>query len=143
MIRVVLDTNIVVSALLRSGGMPHAVFNLAVNRLVQICISEPILAEYEEVASRPRLKIAPAKLRVALAQIRSAGLLVAPKVRVTAAIDPDDNIFLECAAAAKAHYLVTGNQGDFPPEAWGNVRIITARHFLGDFADWQRGKPPD
>ena len=53
MIRVVLDTNIVVSALLRSGGLPHAVFNLAVDRIVQLCISEPILAEYEEVARSP------------------------------------------------------------------------------------------
>jgi predicted nucleic acid-binding protein len=99
------------------------------------------LAEYEVVSSRPRLKIAPSKVKIALAQIRAAGLFISPKTRVTAAVDPDDNIFLECAAAAKARYLVTGNQGDFPPEAWENVRIVTARHFLGDFADWQRGNP--
>jgi putative PIN family toxin of toxin-antitoxin system len=72
MIRVVLDTNIVISALLRSGGLPHAVFNLAVHGIVQLCISEPVLAEYEEAARRPRLKITASKVKIAMAQIRRA-----------------------------------------------------------------------
>ena len=47
MIRVVIDTNIVVSAMLRSGGLPEAVFNLAVDRLtVQLYFSAPVMAEY-------------------------------------------------------------------------------------------------
>ena len=141
MIRVVLDTNIVVSALLRSGGLPHAVFNLAVDRVVQLCISEPILAECEEVLRRPHLKIHPDKVTTALARIREAGLLVTPTTKVTDASDPDDNIFLECAAAAEAEYLVTGNQGHFPAEVWRKVRIVTARQFLGDIADMQGLEP--
>jgi putative PIN family toxin of toxin-antitoxin system len=52
-IRVVLDTNVVVSALLCSGGFPEAVFNLAMDREIQLRISAPILAEYEEVLHRP------------------------------------------------------------------------------------------
>ncbi len=64
MIRVVLDTNIVVSALLRSGGLPHAVFNLAADQVVQLCISEAIMAEYEEVLRRPRLGIHPDKVTI-------------------------------------------------------------------------------
>jgi len=142
MIRVILDTNIVVSAMLRSGGLPEAVFNLSVDRVVQLCISGPIMAEYEEVLRRPRLKINPDKVTTALARIREAGLLVTPTTPVTAASDPDDNIFLECAAAAKAQYLVTGNQGHFPPEVWEQTRIVTARQFLGDIADMQRTDPP-
>ena len=141
MIRVILDTNIVVSATLRSGGLPEAVFNLAVDRVVQLCISEPIMAEYEEVLLRPRFKIHPDKLTTALARIREAGLLVTPTKPVTVASDPDDNIFLECAAAAKAQYLVTGNQGHFPPEVWEQTQIVTARQFLGDIADMQRNDP--
>ena len=54
MIRVVIGTNIVVSAMLRSGGLPEAVFNLAMDRrTVQMYFSEPVIAEYEEVLRRP------------------------------------------------------------------------------------------
>lgn len=129
MIRVVLDTNIVVSAMLRSVGMPSAVFSIAVDRKVQLYLSEPILAEYEEVLRRPRLAIDPAQVTTALAQIRAAGLLVTNTIPITAANDPDDNIFLECAQSAEAHYLVTGNIKDFP-SVWQTTRIVTARQFL-------------
>lgn len=137
MIRVILDTNIVVSAMLRSGSLPEAVFNLAANRVVQLCVSEWIMAEYEEVLRRSRLKIHPAKATTALARIREAGLLVTPTTSVTAASDPDDNIFLECAAAANAQFLVTGNLGHFPREVWEQTRIVTARQFLGDIGEMQ------
>jgi len=49
--------------------------------------------------------------------------------KVHACSDPDDDIFLECAQAATAHYLVTGNTRDFPA-AWFSTRIVTAREFL-------------
>ncbi len=137
MIRVVLDTNIVVSAMLRSGGLPEAVFNLAVDRNVQLYISQPILAEYEEVLRRSRLDIHPDKVTHALAKIREAGLLVTPTTPVTAASDPDDNIFLECAEAASAHYLVTGNQRDFPHQ-WAGTKVVTAREFLATITDTEQ-----
>ncbi|MFN0103304.1 MAG: putative toxin-antitoxin system toxin component, PIN family [Bryobacteraceae bacterium] len=102
MIRVVIDTNIVVSAMLRSGGLPEAVFNLAIDgRRVQMYFSTPVLAKYEDVLRRSRLGIHPGKVTHALAKIREAGLIVTPTVPATAASDPDDNIFLECAQAAE------------------------------------------
>src|SRR5260221_7926993 len=137
MIRVVLDTNIVVSAMLRSGGLPEAVFNLAVDRNVQLYISQPILDEYEEVLRRPRLDIHPDKVTHALTRIRQASLLVTPTTRVAAASDPDDNIFLECAEAASAHYLVTGNLRDFPNQ-WAGTRVVTAREFLAVITDTEQ-----
>ena len=63
MIRVVIDTNIVVSAMLRSDGLPEAVFNLAIgHREIRMYFSEPVMAEYEEVLRRPRLDIQPDKV---------------------------------------------------------------------------------
>jgi putative PIN family toxin of toxin-antitoxin system len=129
MIRVVLDTNVVVSALLRSGGLPEAVFNLAIGGEIQACVSEPILAEYEDVLRRARLAIHPDKVAVALARIRAAASLVQPLARVTAALDPDDNVFLECAEAARADYLVTGNRRHFP-DRWRETWIVTPRQFM-------------
>jgi putative PIN family toxin of toxin-antitoxin system len=133
MIRVVLDTNVIVSAMLRSGGLPEAVFNLAMGGEVQCYISEPIVAEYEDVLRRPRLAINPGKVTVALARIRAAASLIQPVTRVTVALDPDDNIFLECAEVAQAHYLVTGNARHFP-ERWGKTQIVTPRQFMDDRA---------
>jgi putative PIN family toxin of toxin-antitoxin system len=57
MIRVVIDTNVLVSALLTSGGLPEAVIDLAISGDLLSFASESVLAEYEEVLKRPRLAI--------------------------------------------------------------------------------------
>lgn len=127
MIRVVIDTNAVVSAMLRSGGLPEAVFNLAMERrTVQLYFPPPVLAEYEEVLSRPRLNISPDKVTIAMVRIRDAGLPATPISLVNAARDPDDNIFMECAQAVDAHYLITGNIKDFPL-VWQTTRTSSFR----------------
>ena len=129
MIRVVIDTNVLVSALLTSGGLPEAVIDLAISGAVQWFASESVLAEYEVVLKRPRLAIDSRKAADAIARIRAIVSMVSPEVRVAAATDPDDNQFLECAEAAQAHYLVTGNIRHFP-EAWKETRIVTPREFI-------------
>ncbi|MBZ5620426.1 MAG: putative toxin-antitoxin system toxin component, PIN family [Acidobacteriia bacterium] len=143
MIRVVLDTNIVVSAMLRAGGLPEAVFNLAIDGVIQLCVSEPILAEYEEVLGRARLAIPPEKVAHALARIREKSSLVTDIVRVDPAAcpdDPDDLIFLECAETAGADYLVTGNRKHYPDE-WKKTKIVTVRQFWETVADLQTDDP--
>src|SRR6266404_9051721 len=103
MIRVVLDTNIVISAMLRAGGLPGAVFNLAIAGVIELCVSEPILAEYEEVLGRKRLAIPPVKVANALVRIRGKSFMVTDAIKVDPAAcpnDPDDIIFLECAETA-------------------------------------------
>ncbi len=57
MIRVVIDTHVLVSAFLTSGSFPEAVINLAISGEVQWFASESVLAEYQEVLKRPRLAI--------------------------------------------------------------------------------------
>ena len=129
MIRVVIDTNVLVSALLTRGGLPEAVINLAISGEVQWFSSESILAEYEDVLKRPRLAIDSGKAADAMARIRATVSVVSPAVRVAAASDPNDNQFLECAEAAQAHYVVTGNIRHFP-EVWKGTRIVTPREFI-------------
>jgi putative PIN family toxin of toxin-antitoxin system len=129
MIRVVIDTNVLVSALLTSGGLPEAVIDLAISGEVQWFASESVLAEYEEVLKRPRLAIDSGKAVDAMTRIRAIVSVVSPSIRVAAASDPDDNQFLECAEAAQANYLVTGNIRHFP-EVWKETRIVTPREFI-------------
>ena len=129
MIRVVIDTNIIVSALLQPLGPPAQVFLLALNGSIQLCITGEVYAEYEEVIRRPRFRRDESVIIAALDSIREKGFWVRPTETVRACADPDDDIFLECAQAARAAYLVTGNTKHFPA-TWRETQIVTARHFL-------------
>jgi putative PIN family toxin of toxin-antitoxin system len=129
MIRVVIDTNILVSALLQPEGLPAAVWMLALSGNVQLCVSDAIFAEYDEVIRRPRFKRPADVIEGALAEIRKLGHWVTPSVRVEECADPDDNMFLECAQTAEADYLVTGNVRHFP-ERWKMTRVVSARELI-------------
>jgi len=130
MIRIVLDTNVLISALLSSHGPPAQVFLMVLlDPDTQLCVTGDIYAEYEEVIRRLRFKRSDREIEATLRTIRERGSWIKPTERVRACSDPDDDIFLECAQAAAAHYLVTGNTKHFPA-AWASARIVTPRQFL-------------
>ena len=78
---------------------------------------------------RPRFHREESIITAPLDAIREKGLWVRPAEAIRACADPDDDIFLECAQAARAAYLVTGNIKDFPA-FWHDTEIVTARRFL-------------
>jgi putative PIN family toxin of toxin-antitoxin system len=139
MIRVVLDTNVLVSALLQPLGPSAHLLLLAVNGSIRLCMTGSIYAEYEEVISRPRFQRSPDVIAGTLQAIREAGVWVRPEQPVNACSDPDDDIFLECAQAAQAEYLVTGNLKHFPP-SWIGTRIVSPRWLLDHLS---RATPPE
>jgi putative PIN family toxin of toxin-antitoxin system len=135
MIRVVLDTTILVSALLQPQSLPARTFLTAMaGSKAQLCVSGDIYAEYEEVLRRAKFHRSEAVIEQALRAIRQNGFWVKPSERVRACSDPDDDIFLECLQASHAHYLVTGNLKHFPVQ-WETAQIVTARQFLDAVAD--------
>ena len=134
MIRVVLDTNIIVSALLQPLGPPAEVFLLAVGNAVQMSVSGSIFAEYEEVIRRPRFRRTEETIRSALETIREKACWVRTVDPVRVCSDPDDDIFLECCQASRAAYLVTGNVKDFPLR-WLGTEVVTPRRFLEILAE--------
>jgi putative PIN family toxin of toxin-antitoxin system len=134
MIRIVLDTNILISALLTPGGFPAQVFSLCLTDPdVQLCLSADIYSEYEEVIRRPKFKRTEQEVVAILRAIRQSAIWVKPTETVRTCADPDDDVFLECAQAANAHYLVTGNIKHFPP-SWESTQISTARQFIEELA---------
>lgn len=125
-LRLVLDTNVVVSAALQEESLARIVLTIALTRPARLYVSRPVLNEYAEVLSRPELDI-PRGQRLRLLQlIKNHGLLVAPYRRLEVTNDPDDNIFIECADAARADYLVTGNRRHFPV-FWKGTKVISPR----------------
>jgi putative PIN family toxin of toxin-antitoxin system len=128
-LRLVIDTNVVVSAALKPASLQRTTLVLALTRPARLYLSPPILAEYAEVLSRPEFGIRKG-LRLQLLQlIRNAGHIVTPSRRLQVTHDPDDNIFLECADTAGADYLITGNQKHFPTY-WKKTKIVTSRDFV-------------
>jgi uncharacterized protein len=93
---------------------------------MQLCVSGNIYAEYEEVISRPRFQRSVEVITATLQAVRENGHWVRPTHAIRTCSDPDDNIFLECALAAEAEYLVTGNLKHFPTSLSG-TRVVTAR----------------
>jgi putative PIN family toxin of toxin-antitoxin system len=129
MISIVLDTNIVVSALLNEDGLEAAVLDLVMNKRLTLIVSEPILAEYSEVLQRPKLGFDPRQTEYALTQIRQVARFVTPTHPVSVSRDEPDNRFLECVEAGSADFLVTGNTRHFP-KAWKKTQVVMARALI-------------
>jgi putative PIN family toxin of toxin-antitoxin system len=130
MIRFVLDTNVVVSALLSPAGFEDRVLKLGLHKRAQLYVSPPLLAEYESVLNSPKLGLSKRSVRSAFDRIRAAAHTVDPRRRLTVCRhDEDDNRVLECADAAGADFLITGNKRHFPAH-WKQTLIVNARQFL-------------
>ncbi|MFZ0306344.1 MAG: putative toxin-antitoxin system toxin component, PIN family [Terracidiphilus sp.] len=128
-LRLVLDTNVVISAMLRPDGMQRTALNLAITKPARLYVSQPILDEYASVLARPGFQIRRGRQLQMLQLIKNRATLNIPKVRIQASSDPDDDMFIECADAARADYLVTGNQKHFP-KYWKATKVITTREFI-------------
>jgi len=128
-LRLVIDTNILVSAALKPEGLPRTVLVLAMTRPARLYVSQAILAEYCEVLSRREFKIRRGLRQQLLQILKNRAQLVDPVRGLQVTKDPDDNKFLECADAARADYLITGNQRHFP-RFWKKTTIISSREFI-------------
>lgn len=127
--RVVLDTNILISACWKPGGNEARMIELVQTGVLVACVSDGLVAEYREVAARKKFEKQRVCLAAAIETILSRAVSVAPLENCDACGDPDDNLLLECALAAEAQFVVTGNLADFPAE-WRGVRVVNARAML-------------
>ena len=128
-LRLVIDTNVLVSAALKPEGLQRTALVLAVTKPARFYVSRPILEEYADVLSRPELDIRKGVRQQLLQLVRNHSYIVRPSRRLEVAGAPDDNMFLECADTARADYLITGNQRHFP-RFWKRTKIITTREFI-------------
>jgi putative PIN family toxin of toxin-antitoxin system len=127
--RVVLDTNVLVSACWKPDGLEAQVAKMAIAGEITACVSEELLAEYRDVLARKKLASLAEKSAALLDGLERAALPVQTTTRVNASVDDDDNRFLECAEAANAEYLITGNLRHYPAK-WKGTEIVNSRGFL-------------
>ena len=129
---VVLDTNVLISALLHPSRECGQIMEYVLAGHVTWLITPPILAEYGEVCARPELPLsAPARQQL-LHALR--GLPILPLPPLTAAAprcpDRDDQPFLTAACHYRADYLITGNTKHFPTTLAPPPHIVTPRAWL-------------
>jgi len=129
-LRIVLDTNVVISAAIKPAGQQSLVINLVAFRAVKLYASEAVFAEYREVLSRPRFAhLDSTAVSRLLALLEREATIVVPTQRLTISEHDSDNRFYECADAAAADYIVTGNIRHFT-KPHKNTKIINGRGLL-------------
>lgn len=126
---VVYDTNVIVSAALKPASLPATLVALALARRVQLYLSPPILAEYTAVLQRPKFGFEAQSIAAFLEDLTQAAITVTPTTPLTVAAEEADNRFVECAVAAQAAFLVTGNRRHFPV-AFQGIQILEPARFV-------------
>lgn len=128
--KVVLDTNVVVSGLLSPFGAPGEIVRMAASGDIELCYDARILCEYRDVLSRSKFSFNQAYIEDLLNQIKAQGYIAAAKPLTKRLPDADDEPFLEVALAGKAEYLITGNLKHYPENKQQGMIVISPERFL-------------
>jgi putative PIN family toxin of toxin-antitoxin system len=139
--KIVLDTNVLVSALWNAEGAPAKVVRLLGDGQLQLVTSPAILAEYREVLTRKRFGFDPMRVAQILEFFGLVGMNVPGTASQRKLPDTKDHAFLDAALEAKAEYLVTGNLKDFPEVVCLPVKPLGPTAFLALWLgaqDWEK-----
>jgi uncharacterized protein len=128
-VKVVFDSNIYVSAFAIPGGVAERALDAAMEGLFQLALSRPILDEVLGVLARKFARDSEELARVALF-LASLAEMVKPNRRVDVLADEPDNRILECAVAAKADLIVTGDRKILSLGSWEGIVILSLREFV-------------
>ncbi|HEX7616626.1 MAG TPA: putative toxin-antitoxin system toxin component, PIN family [Thermoanaerobaculia bacterium] len=128
--RVVLDTNVLVSGLISPSGPPGEILRLLETAPIIPCFSDSILGEYHEVLGRPKFEFPASTVASLLRRFSAVGERIAAEPFSLGLPDPKDEAFLAVALAAHADVLVTGNLRHFPARLRHGVAVVSPRDFL-------------
>ena len=128
--KVVFDTNVLVSALVFPGGRGEAALQRIVEEKDRLVLSKPILDELLGILGRKFARDAEELAHVAVFMSEIA-MIVAPKRRLRVVKDEPDNRILECAVAGHAQTIVTGDKASLALKRYEEVRVLALREYLG------------
>ena len=136
MLKVVFDTNVVVSAALYEKSLPALLLSLGLEDKVRFFVSPALLNEYEAVLKRPRFKLGQRQITELMGKINRKALIVTPtkRLKIIEADEPDNRV-LECAIKAEADFIITGNKRHFPFEEFKGSKIVTPREFINSVSE--------
>jgi putative PIN family toxin of toxin-antitoxin system len=129
-LKVVLDTNVLISAIL-FGGKPRQILEKAIRGEIRLCLSEPILEELKGVLQRSKFDYSPEMIQFILMELTGIADFVNPSETINVVLeDPEDNRILECAVEAKANYIITGDFHLLKLRWYRNIEIVNSVAFL-------------
>jgi putative PIN family toxin of toxin-antitoxin system len=129
-IRIVLDTNVLISALL-FGGNPQAVLEKAIMGQISLVLSREILTEFEDVLCGKKFAYPPEIARNIVRELEAVSELVFPARKIDAVkADPYDNLILECAVTAGVDFVVSGDNHLLELRRFEGIPILSPAQFL-------------
>ena len=131
--RVVLDTNVIVSALF-FGGVPRKVYNL-IGAAITPCFTQDTLAELADVITHPKFEQERSSISFStsdlIQKLRATGVVIeAHPLATRVSADPSDDMFLVCATVSNAEYIVSGDKHLLSLKNFAGIPIVTPRQFL-------------
>jgi putative PIN family toxin of toxin-antitoxin system len=140
-LRIVLDTNVLVSGTLSPHGPPGRIVDLAVRGDLLLLYDDRILAEYREVLGRPKFAFSAEDVAQVLGHLERTGEAVSAAAISVRLRDEDDVPFLEVSVAGAADALVTGNAADFEPlHGSHEVRVLSPRGLMEEIGLHRGGR---
>lgn len=130
--KIVIDTNVIVSALIQRSFPYHIINELFIENKVQLCVSDGLLAEYFEVLARPKFsKFNDFSIRAEalLVEIETKAIKYAPTIKLDLISDADDNMILELADECLADFVITGNSTDFTFSIYKKTKIVSPKEY--------------
>jgi hypothetical protein len=140
MIRVVVDANQFVSALLKPGSNPAEVLRLAREGKIQLVMSPEIIHEIRAVLLYPKImkrhRRTPEEIDDFLKRLLRVAVITqsGPELDIIRD-DPSDNKYLECAVAGKADYIISGDSHLTDLQSFGGIRIVNPASFLNSMKE--------
>ena len=128
--RIVLDTNVLVSGLLTPFGSSGEIVRMVFSGELILCIDARILSEYKEVLNRPKFKFDKDKIATLIDFIMQYGQVVSSSPLKRPPSDPDDEPFLEVAVAGNAKTLITGNKVHYPDASQEGIEVLSPSEFI-------------
>lgn len=135
MIKVVLDANIFVSALLKHASLPAKIVDLVHEGIIELIISKDILSEVRAVLQYPKLvkrhKRSLKQIDVFLSKTRKVAFLTPGQTKIEAIKDdPEDNKYLACALEGKVDFIISGDSHLKDLKSFQGIRIVDPSTFL-------------
>ena len=130
--KIVIDTNVIVSALIQRSFPYHIINDLFIENKIQLCVSEELLAEYFEVLARPKFsKFHDFFIRAEalLVEIETKATKFTPTIKLDLVSDADDNMILELADECLADFVITGNTTDFTFPIYKQTKIVSPKEY--------------
>lgn len=128
--RVVIDTNVLVSGLLSPYGASAEITRMTVAGSLDLLYDARIMSEYREVLSRPKFSFKQSNVDILMEYIEGYGIPVAATPLSMHLRDVDDEPFLEVAISGKAECLITGNVTHYPMRSKHKMRVLAPRQFI-------------